>query len=293
MNEDETPEELSSALREWGRSLDLLGDRLRPHAIADAWIAGLVSAGIAAGHAKVWNGKYPRALPFVVEFPCPFDHRTEDQYDYARVRLIIHDDGGPSLDPESPCKVCTSVVLERWLLTCTRCEAGEVSGRHEPEHDPLWQGVIRIEGQREIEGDTSPVAFVVREFMRMAMIATARRWIEHTDEALAAEGGDRPLISSSGRTTYLSWRLAWAREALGARSKASGAAATELSTKNDPKMTAEDVVKWLDGLTDSDGAVLVPSGATVRRAWDLVKEVPGRPSKNSLEAALRLRSTAS
>lgn len=93
------------------------------------------------------NGKYPRLLPFVFELPCPFEHRTEDRRNYAKVRLLIEEDGLPGLDDDSP------------------------------------RPRLRCPPSRMVFPDLPSVAWVVTEFARPARVAEARWWVERTEVA--------------------------------------------------------------------------------------------------------------
>lgn len=280
------PEEVEDVLWSLGQAFWRLRETLRPHRMTEAWIAGLVAAGYKAGAAKEWgSGKFPRALPFVIEMECPFGHRTEDRRDYAKVRLIIEDNGWWSLDPKSPCPRCTPTDVERWLLTCARCEAGEDCERHYPAHSPLdvtgGYDLPDAEVDYDDSGrgfDAAPLAWVLREFLRLAKIAYARWWIERTDEAAEVSLMDR-RVSDDYRQRYISNQLASAREVLGAVPQR-GRRAVEA-----PKRTTAEVGAWLDEYG-------VPTDATVRQAWELVKAVPGRPAKNAIEAALSARKSS-
>ena len=274
------PDEFEDALGAWGHSLSLLDEPLRPHTLTDAWIQGLVAASVQAQHAKAWNGKYPVPLPFVLEMPCPFGHRTADRRDYARVRLLIEEDGWPVLDTDSPCVDCDARLLERWLLTCPRCERGEESDRHEADHDALRHWSETVDDGRVVCGDTSPLAWVIGEFERRAYIAEARWWIEHT-EAAAESIRSSKLIPAAAKEQRIRLAIEGARRTLGAVSA--------VERKGAPSMTPEEAAKWLDGLRDSGGRPLVPEGATTREAWALVKTVPGRPTKNTVDAAQPIR----
>jgi len=274
--EFEAPEEFADALSEWAYALHLLHEPLRAVTLANAWIAGLVAGGIKAANGTVWGaGKYSRKLPFVIEFPCPFDHRTPDEYDYARVRLVIRDNGWWSLDPASPCQKCNADAIAAWLLACPLCEAGEDSERHYPDHSPL-----DVFGGYDIDGDyddsrgfdASPVSWVVREFERLRVVAAARWWIGHTEEAAAR----LPRWSESVRQRYVSGRLAWARGVLASTPKARKAA---VSSK--PMMTPEAGVVWLDEQK-------IPAGGE-KATWARVKDLPGCPAQSVIYAAVKLR----
>lgn len=266
----DVPAPVTDALEMWGRALMLLHEPLRPQMLTDAWVAGLVAARVGAEHVTVkeWGpGKFPRhrKLPFVLQFPCPFGHRTEDKYDIATARLIVEDSGWWSLDPESPCPRCTASALRDWLLTCPRCEAGEDSDRHDPEHWAL--DVFDLDGDH----DASPVAWVLREFGRLARVATARYWLDHPEEA----AGNLPGVSEADRQRFIANQLARARVTLGAVPRKGASIAAS-------KLSEGDVDAWL---TDHG----VPDDATVRSAWALVKDIEGRPAKNVIERILSER----
>jgi len=274
---EEAPEEFSEALTEWARAQRRLREPLRPHMLTDAWIAGLVAGTrLKVEHGKAWAGKYSRPLPFVIEMPCPFDHRTEDHRDYAKVRLIMEDDGWVTLDPDSPCPKCTEGVLERWALTCPRCEAGEDHEMHYPDHGPLdvlalYDG-ISADYDRNADGfDASPVAHVMREFVRLGRVAAARWWLEHTEEA--ARSIPRGVTD---RQAFVSERLEWARGVIDSIPKK-----TRKAVSSKPVMTAESGADWLD-------AQGIPSGGE-KATWALVKDMPGCPAQSVIFAAVKVR----
>lgn len=270
----DVPEAVSTALSEWAYALYLLGERLRPHTLAEAWIRGLVTAGIRAEHARVWTGKYPRDLPFVVEMPCPFGHRTPDRYDYAKVRLIVEDSGWPSLDPASGCGECTPNELARWLLTCPRCEADEDSDDHGPGHglwDELFGGVVL--------DDASPVGWVMREFGRLATIAEARWWVERYEEAAGAVWRTAQARVDPEEVTarYIAAKHSGALAILEAQPKAKGS-----SGAAKPTMKTEDGAAWLDKQE-------VPVTLGEKATWARVKDVAGCPPQSVIYAAVKLR----
>lgn len=196
---DDEPEEdgaelVGFALHGWGEQLVRLAEPLTVPMVVKAWIAGLRGAGIDATQGKEWHGGgRVSTLPFVIEFSCPYGHRTPDRRRLARVQLIVEDDGWVSLDPASPCEKCSREVLERWLLTCPRRLAGE-----------------------DVEESSAPLAFVLAEFRRLELRALAHWWVERTDEAEAAEGGPRlvHVLGVDGPIQYREWRLRWARGVL-------------------------------------------------------------------------------
>ncbi|MCK6081485.1 hypothetical protein KZX37_08300 [Microbacterium sp. EYE_5] len=267
------------ALVTWLRRLD---EPWRPHHATDVWISELKAAGVQAKHATgAWAGKYRAALPFVIELPCPFDHRTEDRRDYAKVRLIVDDDGWVGLDADSPCMECDAASLETYLLTCPLCEVGDDSDDHDPEHEAFcWE-----------DGDRSILARVQHEMKRRAGIARARVWVERYEEAVhyaRADGMDvdRRVRTKFGDITRGEFERRWAQERLG-----TGCGAP-LATKEAP-WTVERAVDWLDRLTTEDGAPLVLPRVTQREALRLTEGMVGRPPKNVLEKAQSVRKARS
>lgn len=264
------PEELAEVLSDLSTAMRRLGEVLTDEKVTAAWIAGLVAAnGAKWEHAKVWSGGpkgYPRPLPFVIEGPCPFGHRTEDRTDRAKVRFIVEESGWLTLDSASPCTHCTRQQLERWALTCPLCEAGVDHERHYPHHDPLdvlamYDGIDYDDSAGGF--DASPVAWVMREFARLAKIAAARWWTEHTEEA--ARGLSEPHTAA---------RLSDAQEALGAIPRSTG-------RPMKPMMTAESGAEWLDKNQ-------VPSMGE-KATWAAVKALPGCPAQAVIYAAVKLR----
>ena len=212
--EVESRQHLRVAISAWWFSQRRLGPIASPM-LTEVWIAGFRSAGLDAKHGTAWSGGakgYPKPLAFVIEFACPFGHRSRDERDTARVRVIVLDGGWIKRDPDSPCPECTAEVLERWLLACPRCAVGDDSGEH-----------FENDGGEEYHIDFSPLSHVTGEFIRLHQIAEARWWVEHTEEAVAeaeaneaefqARYPDVPRLPSLFRQ-QIEWRLAGARQAL-------------------------------------------------------------------------------
>ncbi|WP_062465587.1 hypothetical protein [Demequina maris] len=266
--------EVREGLNEWIGIYLLAVSRVRQPSIrliVAAWLAGLRAAGINADLAKQWSrgSKYPKTLPLVIEFECPFEHRTEDRHDFAKVWLLIEDDGWPRHDPASPCPTCTDEDLERWLLNCPACDAGEDSGTHLPNHEAIFS-----------ESDCSPVGWVMYELETLADQAHAEWWGHHPHEARAQflldHEGERLVEERADRMMAIY------------RERVTTTVVVDLS-KAKPKWTPDDAADWLDGLRGDDGEPLVPLGATARQTWALVQDLAGRPPKNTVEAAQTLR----
>jgi hypothetical protein len=278
-------EVLASPISDWARHLRLIGETLTDQMIVSVWIAGLRATGIKAEKVKVWERgrNYPTVMPFVIEFPCPFEHRTADRRGLATVRLLIEDDGWASVDPDSPCEHCSIGVLEAWLLTCPRCEAGEESARHEVDHD-LHQYESLVDGQRELFDSTAPLAFVLAEFRRLQVVAWARWWVEHTTEAVDAL-----------RQFREPWDYRLPSQSVGAAARGHLAAARRILDRvgvtpvASQEWTVEGAADWLDRQVSGGGTVLVPVKASQRAAWAAVEALPNRPPKNTIEAAQSLR----
>lgn len=290
MNDIEMPEEFADVLSEVAHAYYRLREPLTDRKITDTWIDGMKAATrLAYGHAKAWNGKFPRPLPYVIEGPCPLGHRTADEYDDASIRLVIRQESWWSYDPASPCPKCTAADLRRWMMTCPRCVAGEDSERHYPFHAPLdamtlydlseadYTGKPQGFEYTEITGggfDASPAAWVMREFVRLGREAAARWWLEHTEEAADAHGSRR--LGEGDRQRFVSDRLEWARGVLETVPKSKKAA---ISSK--PMMTAESGAAWLD----KQGVEIRGEKAT----WAEVKDMPGCPAQAVIYAAVKLR----
>lgn len=282
---DVAPDEYTDALGEWSEALRLLHERLTAALLVSAWIAGLNAAGFKAEHAKTWKGKYPKSLPYVVAFEC--GHRTEDETDNAKVWLIVLDDGWVRLSPGSECTKCTPESVAAMLLDCPRCHAGEDSERHWPDHARLDAGVL-YDGLPEGPGgveyddhgrgfDASPLSWVMREFERLQRVARARWWLERPEEAAQSLPGFLPEAQRQLLTLREQSR---AREVLGAKPKAK--ASSTSAPAAEPSLAERDPDAWLD-------SVGVPQDATVRQAWAMVKDMPGRPAKNTIEKVLSQR----
>lgn len=287
MNDIEMPDEFSDILSEVANAYYRLREPLTDKKITDTWIHGLVAATkLAYGHAKVWNGKFMRPLPYVIEGPCPLGHRTENQYDDATVRLVARQGGWWSYDPASPCPECTANDLRLWMASCPRCLAGEDSERHYPFHAPLdvaaFYDLSEIGYRNKPEGfeyieldgggfDASPLAWVMREFVKLGEVAAARWWIEHTEEA--AQNTPRGIE----RQRLVSDRLTWSRGVLDAAPKKQQKA----RAASKPMMTAESGAAWLD----TQG---IPSGGE-KATWERVKGLSGCPAQSVIFAAVKVR----
>lgn len=287
MNDIEMPDEFADELSEVAEAYYRLREPLTDKQITKTWIAGLLAATRReCGHAKVWNGKYPRPLPYVIELPCPLGHRTADQYDDASVRIVIREAGAWSYDPASPCPKCTADDLRRWMVTCPLCVAGEDSERHYPFHASLdvaaFYDLSEIDYSDKPEGfeytelngggfDASPLAWVVREFVKLRQVAAARWWLEHTDEA--AQSAPRSI----DRQRLVSNRLSWARGLLDAVPNKQQKAGTAPK----PMMTAEDGAEWLD----TQG---IPAGGE-KATWERVRGLRGCPAQSVIFAAVKIR----
>lgn len=255
-----------------GAYLGLAGKRLTPTMLVDAWIAGFRAAGIReARRATQGFGRSTRSLPYVIDIPCPFEHRTDDRRGRAHVWFLVEDDGWLSLDAESPCGRCGMVELEKWLLTCLRCEADESSRRHRPGHGLQHS----FHPQVGILGSMAPLSFVLDRFNQLYAEAEATAWLEHPGavvEYLRTLGRE---IDANG----VAWYRTRARRVLGAPS--SPKALTAAPTAK-PKMTDEEGAAFLDQHE-------VPASASQETAWDAVKGLPGCPSKRTIERAVNLR----
>lgn len=268
--------------------------------LANAWIAGLAAAGVKAEHGKVWvrGSKYPVKSPFVIEFACPMGHRTEDKRFYATVQLLVEDDGWVSLDVDSQCPDCTIHALERWLLTCPRCEAGDTSPEHldadapyDDEH-PLHQGHY---SDGSVIGSTAPLAYVLTELQSLRLVAEAQWWVNHTEDATEWWRQVVARIGASGAYASPAVQLELARHTLerdvARRGRSLPITGSPTRTSQDSEgqrsieWTDESAADWLDALSAPD----VPSKSTVRAVWALVKDLPGRPPKNRVESAQTLR----
>ena len=276
---EEVPESFAEAIEELAQTLYRAGVPLTPSMLTHLWVAGLVAARLGAEHVTVkeWKpGKrWPefRNLPYVLKFPCPGDHRTEDRRDDPWVSIIIEENGWFSLDPQSECTKCTAQSIRDWLLTCPRCEKGEDSERHDPLHWAL--DVFDIDGGY----DASPLAWIMLEFGREARRALARWWLDHTEEALDSD----PIASRSteNRERLRVSQVAWAQRVIESQPKRKPSKA-KLDAAGAAVMTVEEAAAWLD----AEG---VPATASQRAALALTEGRPGRPSKPVIEKAVTLR----
>lgn len=282
---------LSETLSEWREIVarDPLG-RFDARAMTKPWVAGLKSAGVADAHQpKLGSRDGWAVLPFVIEFSCPFWHRTIDRQRIGLVRLIVEDDGWVTmapgeLDPKteaaprnSPfCWECQPDALSEWLVTCPRCRSGDVSEDHHAGH-----GLDSIES-------TAPFSFVLFEFDRAMHVAEAAWVVAHTEQAVDEwlggfwaetdlalagiefepdENGDIP------REVARRWVLDQVADYL------PKPRATKAVTSGSPKpsWTDAEVVAFLEhaGLA---------ADATIREAWAVVGPMPQpRPPKARIE----------
>lgn len=298
---------LRETLDEWREIVarDPLG-RFDARAMVKPWLAGLKSAGVKDAHqAKLGSRDSWAVLPFVIELPCPFGHRTIDRQRIGLVRLIVEDDGwvtltrgevlpiGEQAAHNSPfCWQCTADGLAGWLLTCSRCVAGEDSDEHHAGHT-LWE-----------VASAAPFTFVLFEFDRAMHVAEAAWIIAHLEDELDRELDDptgAPLrmllegdfdglvfdVDEYGMPTrealraYLLDELAEYLPKPGSSQKAVTAGGA-----SKPLWTDAEVIEFLE-------KVGVPADATVRAAWAIVGPMPQpRPSKTRVEEVQPKRKTA-
>jgi hypothetical protein len=272
--------------------------RLDAKEITDIWIAGFKAAGVAAKRGTRWTGKFSVPLPFVIEIPCPYGHRTEDRRDYAKVQLIVEDDGWLSFDPANSCERCTQEPLEEWLLNCPRCESGDDDSQWHKSAHPKgaghWTERDR-DGVVGIVGDVSPLSFVIAEFESMWALAEAKHWVEHTEEAAATDRQSWLAMweDRSGRRvtpqreeiikSFAEWKLKGAQRLL------SRTVPKVSNTTRRREWTSEAALKWLEQARDTDGNLVVPPSTSGAAAWRAVDAIPGRPPKRFVEAAQQQR----
>lgn len=255
---------VAESLFSLARGLARLDERLTAQTLVKIWLGALRTAGVKAKNAIKWEHGHVTSYPFVIEMPCPHEHRSEDRRSLASVRLLVEDNGMAGRDLDSPCIECTDEVLTTWLLTCPRCDGGE-----------SWEDHDYCE---------APFDFVLAEFTRRDRVAWARWWVEHTAEATAAlrdraEPWDYwPAGWSMDRV--VEWHLQGARRVL-------DHVVVDLVTASD--WTAESAADWLDKQTNDAGKMLVPISASQRAAWSAVQALPNRPPKNTVEAAQTIR----
>jgi hypothetical protein len=288
--------EVSTAVKLWGSLMSKLRRRLTARSVVDVWLAGLRAAGVDAHRAKEWAGrKYPTELPYVIELPCPYDHRTEDRRSTASVRLIVEDDGWVSFDPDSSCPTCNVDFLEAWLLLCPRCYDGDES----PEHvrhgsNPLIQYLnasIRPGEPPGLIGSVAPIAFVLTEFERIRAVVEATWWMEHTEEASADYARVMELEAPPSQE-FIEQQRRRAQHVLAAdqsrakttrtKTTASSHPATDASrddASSKPEWTPDSTVAWMKGQG-------FQQGLTVVAAWNLASAVDGHPPKRAIESGL-------
>lgn len=287
MSDEMIPEAFQNALERWARKVRLLHEKFNPHWLAAAYIAGLVAAGIRAEHGARWvqsaKGGFPKKLPYTVQFPCPFDHRSVDRRDDAKVQIIVEENARWSLDPDSPCPHCTGDRIAEWFLLCPRCEAGEDGERHPAGHPPFSAA------------DVSPFAWIIRRFAQLGDIASARRWTERYDEAAAdlrqmyaewaeeEEEGGWGFWSPEEAEKDIAEEYAAAQAFLKANEMPPRAISAGVIAKPaKATMTTEQCASWLDECG-------VPSTASQDATWNAVKDRAGCPSKRTVEQAVNLR----
>lgn len=287
---------LTETLDEWRQIVarDPLG-RFDARGMTKPWVAGLKSAGLDARQAKEGRAGNWAALPFVIEFSCPFGHRTIDRQRIGLVRLIVEDDGwvsmargdaGPENEPPprtSPfCWQCQPDALAEWLLTCPRCVAGEDGDEHREGHS-LWE-----------TGSSAPFTFVLYEFDRAMHFAEATWVLDHKDQAVDdfLSGFPELDLSLAGiefepdedgnvpRDVAQRWVLDQVAEWV---PKPSSSRKAVTSGAPRPAWTDAEVVAFLEKAG-------VPADATVRAAWAIVGPMPQpRPSKSRVEEVQPLR----
>lgn len=293
-------EALTDVIERWDALQRREDNWLTAEMLTKAWIAGLRAAGVMADSGKVFvrGSKYPLKSPFMVEFPCPFGHRTEDKRFFATVQFLVDDDGWVSLDDDSKCPKCTIHSLERWLLTCPRCEAGDASADHTHcderyNDDPVAANWVLAGGT--MFGSSAPIAYVLDEFRRIHRVAEASWWVHHTADAFQWWTELARRLDFQGDYANPSIHLHLAKETLAREAERTGRsvlisgsasrAAQDAAGQPRSGWTDESAAAWLDALTEPQ----VDAVLTVRALWELIKDVPGRPPKNRAEAAQALR----
>ncbi len=272
--EDLSPQEaVGLAIYSWRLYTQRGGQRVTPPMVGDTWLRGLKAAGIDAEHPpRFAGGRYSDKLQMAVEFTCPYWHRGDNRGTFAKVRWIVEDDAWVTIAPESACPHCTDEALQRWFLTCPRCEAGEDSWDHQPNHGPGGTG------------DASPFAFVLASFRRLAMRSEASWWVNHTDEARAEY-----LKHLESRMGLADDRMARRLADIQVTRAHQVLNVTTVQITRRVAWTDQSTAEWLDVQTGAGGDLLVPVEATQRDAWGAVKSLAGRPPKNRVEAAQTLR----
>lgn len=287
--------EIEFHMRRWDGFLKKRGQRLADTMLVKPWIDGLREFGVKAAAVKVWSrgAKYPTELPFVIGFACPFSHRTPDRRGLARVEFVVEHDGWVVLDVDASCGECDTGMLENWLLTCPKCEAGEESEWHRADHSMSEHSREDVEGLGEqVRGDVSPLSFVVEAFERLHQMAEARWWVENTAEAIedyrdGAWSDDWGIGCDEDRIEEGIARLLDGAMRLVAADAATPRGPSRAVTRN--SWTDEKVSVWLERQTTNDGGLTIPASASQREAWAIAKLIEGHPPKNLIERAQTLR----
>lgn len=278
------------SITQWGYYAQKADAQLTVLQVVKAWVAGLREAGVKAANAREWSRgskAYPIELPFVIEFDCPYGHRTEDRRRRATVRVIVEDNGWITFDEQSTCEQCDLSTIEWWLLSCPRCERGDRGVWHRTADHELSHKRGRLSnGETGVVGSTSPLSFVVGEFERLGRIAEARWWIGHTEAAAQAlRADDGWAYTEEGLEERIATKIVNSTRLLASISAAPSSAASA------PRegWTDESAAQWLDNQKGPNGQLVVAGSASQREAWRLAETIAGHPPKNVIERAQTLR----
>lgn len=224
------------------------GDGLSPKDIVQAWVNGLKAAG--ATDART-SKMHTVALPRVVEFDCPFWHDGLVVGTFAKVRVLVREDGwvshfeGLVLDPDdgpkfntASCKGCAErepLRFAEWLLSCPRCAADEPVATH-PEHDRFYDPLAPDEPWRP-SLDESPFAKVL-------------------DACIAPTAFKKQPAKEKPQPKTKQW-------------------------------TEQSAADWLDGLGDAGAS----KNLSQTEVWKVVKDIDGHPPQSVVRRAQALRKT--
>ncbi|WP_345803022.1 hypothetical protein AAIB33_08050 [Microbacterium sp. AZCO] len=297
-----------------------LGRPMVPSEMTLVWIEALKAAGVTKAtlaRATAEGRKWPDALPFVVEMPCPFEHRTEDRRALASTWLLIEENGMAVLDGASPCSHCTQPDIREWLLTCPICEAdldgfvpwlgrevlhlrNHLFGRGLSPLEYVWAvlGVL-VDGSRRAhwidDPDTAINDFIASKVSHggLSEAAAVPLALEEHRRALQSDADriemDRPVPPVTIEE-YIDQRKADLKAA-GRSGRGSSDVPSTRSTPEVPAkpMTVDEAVVWLDEQKAKDGSLLVSEQASQRDALALVNDIPGHPAKRLVESAQTIR----
>lgn len=263
----------------WRDNLGRAREPFTPPMLAKVALAGLRAAGVKADLARSWapGRKYPTTLPMVIEFACPFWHRTPNNADFEKVRLVVMDNGWFSVFEES-CPSCQESMIRDWLLSCRICRTGE---------RPPWRGPHRPDHPALAIDDASPLRYLRDAYKHAADMVDACWWRDLPDEwrnhwrKVLRDGDDAMTVEEIEGLVQAFEGLA--RHRLKAAPSVDPPAITP--SRKAEWTTAEQAAAWLDVLTEP----AVPPGAGQQSAWEAVRRLQHHPPQALVHGGQALR----